>query len=308
MKIKLPYKIQRNDQGFVTRENEGRRYVYGISSGPKEDSHGTTATPETIKQFHEQAQSKNIKLFAHDEHESSSLLDIGILTGSKILDDGSWWTEFRLYDEDDPVDRESKEISNKLWLQLNGLPPYNHPEDFGFSIDGRGKIMKVNGREYLSDIDLDGVYVVKHPSYSESTVMAIQRHFSSGQRYEGVSARQYFNDLWALQDEFIKSVEKHVKKHGRMAKDRIMRDGQSFISKMAEMASNNQQLFVEDEAVTAQKIKMVYRENVLAKDRLQRSDQSKNEIQIKKTRQEHLVKSLKALASELNGATKILKS
>ena len=156
-----------------------RRYLKGIASGSKWDAHGERMTEECIKDFAAQADSGDILLYP-DVHGVSATKDIGILKGFKVLPDGNWYTEFRLYDETDEVDTASKETANKLWRQVNGLTPYSYAREKGFSIegyipdDGIVEVTKEGGR-VIDKVHLDGVVVVPRPAYQDSIASAIYK-------------------------------------------------------------------------------------------------------------------------------------
>ena len=103
-----------------------RRYLAGISSGVKIDAHDERMTPKCVKSFMDQANSGTILLYP-DIHGIKASKDIGILTKAEVLPNGDWHCEFRLYDEMDDVDSESVQTANKIWKQINGMPPYKKP-------------------------------------------------------------------------------------------------------------------------------------------------------------------------------------
>lgn len=170
-------------QHAVEKSEDGRKrkYLVGISSGSKEDLHGEVMTGECIKSFHEQANSGDVLLY-EGQHGVNFVDDIGLLSHSEILPDGDWYTEYRLYDEADGFDSGSVtlEKANKLWKQVNGLPPYSKPKQKGFSIEGEvpdGGILSVDGtgKRVMNSVHLDGVVVVPRPAYGDSITSSVYK-------------------------------------------------------------------------------------------------------------------------------------
>lgn len=157
-----------------------RQYLTGIASGPRIDAHGERMTKEAIDSFMEQANSGDILLYA-DVHGIRFTDDIGILTKAEVNEAGDWLTEYRLYDDQDEVDQISVQRAQKLWKQINGLPPYKHPRQKGFSIEGYvpdvdGAIkMDARGRQMINQVELDGVVVVPRPAYQDSIAHAVYK-------------------------------------------------------------------------------------------------------------------------------------
>ena len=168
------------DKTHAVEKEEGgqkRRYLIGIASGKSIDGHGERMTEKAIGSFQNQARSGNILLY-EGQHGVNYIDDIGKLTNSDITEDGHWETEFRLYDEVDKMGGVTLEKADKLWRQVTGLPPYNHPIQKGFSIEGEipdGGIvsMDMTGKRVIDDVTLDGVVVVPRPAYKDSIASAV---------------------------------------------------------------------------------------------------------------------------------------
>lgn len=156
-----------------------RRYLSGISSGSKWDAHGERMSEKCIKGFMEQANSGDVLLYP-DQHGIKSSEDIGILAHARVLPDGDWYTEYRLYDETDEVDSRAVEVADKLWKQVNGLPPYKNKREKGFSIegyvppDGVRETTEKGGR-VIDEVLLDGVLLVPRPAYQSSVAQAVYK-------------------------------------------------------------------------------------------------------------------------------------
>jgi hypothetical protein len=176
-----PYHFDQSEHAVEKSDESGRRrYLKGIASGPRVDAHGERMTTLAIDSFMEQANSGDILLYA-DLHGIRFTDDIGILSSAEVSKDGDWITEYRLYDEQDGVDQLSVERAGKLWKQCNGLPPYQHPRQKGFSIEGyipeeKGAVHHdARGRQMINMVELDGVVVVPRPAYQDSIAHAIYK-------------------------------------------------------------------------------------------------------------------------------------
>ena len=155
------------------------KYLIGVSSGEKLDGHGERMTNKCIKSFMDQCNKGSILLYA-DKHDVNYTDDIGILAGAEILPDGDWKTEFRLYDQSDGFGDNTIEKADKLWRQVNGLAPYSHPIQKGFSVEGfipdDGIVeMSQDGRRVMDNVILDGVVVVPRPAYTTSIAHAVYK-------------------------------------------------------------------------------------------------------------------------------------
>ncbi len=163
-----------------------RRYLKGLSSGIRPDLDGERMTKSCIKSMHKQGNSGSLLLYG-GLHGVNFLDDLGILDTSQITQEGDWYTEYRLYDESDMsgVDKASVERANKLWAQVNGLPPYKKAIQKGFSIEGiipEGAIIDAKkgddgsmSHRVIDDIELDGTVVVSRPAYGDSVVTAVYK-------------------------------------------------------------------------------------------------------------------------------------
>jgi hypothetical protein len=168
-----PFAVEKEEKG------QKRRYLEGITSGLQNDGHGERMTESCIKSFQRQAESGDILLYAGN-HGTSYTEDIGMLVASGIDAGGDWWTRYRLYDESDGMGPQTLEASDKVWRQINGLPPYNTPQERGFSIegnipDGGLQFVDKDGRRVMDDILLDGVWLVRRPSYRSSMAHAVAK-------------------------------------------------------------------------------------------------------------------------------------
>lgn len=175
-----PFKPE--DGRFAVEKSVGgvkRRYLCGIATGLKQDAHGERVTQNCIQSLVRQAQAGDVLLFP-DVHGISESQDIGILTHFEVTPEGEWYVEFRLYDQDDPVDSAAKERADKLWRQVNGLPPYRKPRRKGFSIEGyipEDRVL-MDAKERLGKIDdmvLEGVVIVPQPAYQDSVIHAVYK-------------------------------------------------------------------------------------------------------------------------------------
>lgn len=207
---------------FAVEKSEGgvkRRYLEGVSSGLMFDGHGERMTENCIKSFMRQAKSGDVLLYA-GLHGVDFSDDIGILVDANILPTGDWWTKYRLYDELDGMGASTLERVDKIWRQLNGLPPYSKPKQKGFSIEGdipEGgiKVVDESGRRVMDDVLLDGVVLVNRPAYRDSVAHAvykalgepapwqIRKNLESTLREKIAAAsdrEEYWRKCYALQD------------------------------------------------------------------------------------------------------------
>lgn len=222
-----PYHIDSREH-VVEKSERGmkRKYVRGVASGIREDGHGERMTSNCIKSFSNQANSGDILLYP-DVHGIQFTKDIGILVSHEVQPNGDWFIENRLYDEGDDVGQGTLETIDKLWKQLNGLPPYKVPKQKGFSIEGyvpNESILQVNkegtGR-VMDDVQLDGVVIVPRPAYQDSIAHAVYK--ALGEPAPWVAEKitdevsQIFNtfepsniriDRYELDDMLYKSIDK----------------------------------------------------------------------------------------------------
>lgn len=188
-----------------------RRYIRGISSGVRVDGDGERMTGNALSKMQTQAKSGDILLFA-GKHGVNFQDDIGILTDSEIINGGQdWFTEYRLFDEFDDVGQTFKEQADKVWKQVLGLPPYNRPRQYGFSIEAlipEGGIVQQtvanDGRmkRVIDDIELEGVVLVTKPSYANVATAIYKALGELHPDYVGKLHKQFENNfLQQMQDE-----------------------------------------------------------------------------------------------------------
>lgn len=252
-------------------ENDGdtkRRYLKGVTSGMKVDGHGERMTKACIEKMQTQAKSGEILLF-EGQHAVNLTDDIGRLIGSEITPAGDWITTYRLYDEKDGFEKGSVtlEKADKLWNQMNGFPPYEKASPRGFSIEGfipEGGIMEMNEegvRTKINEVDLDGVVVVKRPSYQSSVAAAIRKaldelspeahnHITDNIRGRFLNLiadeqvkESYYNKRWKLDDALNDAIEEAVSK-GIQMKERLEIVLQEYSRLLVELIIQHQGVFV----------------------------------------------------------------
>lgn len=224
-----------DNKGHCIEKAEGdkkKRYLAGISSGIKLDAHGERMTEKCIKSFMDQANSGEILLYP-DIHGIKESEDIGKLVKAKIMPNGDWYTEYKLYDESDGIGPYKAEKIDTLWKQLNGLPPYSKPRQKGFSVEGiipDENILMNNfdgvERGVLDDVLLDGVVLVPRPAYKDSIATAIYKAFgeTTPERQESLRIslvqnieqekieNAFYKNKWDYQDALESTIEKIMKK------------------------------------------------------------------------------------------------
>jgi len=221
--------IEKSDEGGLKH-----RYLVGISSGPKIDEHGERMTTNCIKSFMEQANSGDILLYP-DVHDIRASEDIGILTRSKIIEDGDWETEYRLYDEFDNIGQVKNEKINDIWKQMNGIQPYKRPRQKGFSIEGyipEGAIIEAEiesegklKKRVIDNVLLTGVCLVPRQAYKTGIANAIYKALGELSPWkseiikkaaqseftkileEGENGSAYFRKRWDYLDALEKAIE-----------------------------------------------------------------------------------------------------
>lgn len=174
-----PFNFNQKQHAVEKSDQSGarHRYLCGIASGLKEDAHGERISSNCIESLIRQASSGDVLLYS-DVHGIKASEDIGILTKFNVFDDGSWYVEFRLYDESDKVDQTSLERADKIWRQSLGLSPYRKPRQKGFSIEGyvpEDKVSMREERQVIDDMVLEGVVVVPKPAYEDSVIHAVYK-------------------------------------------------------------------------------------------------------------------------------------
>ncbi len=181
-------KCESAEPAWMTEKQEGgrkRRYLSGVASGLAVDAHGEQMTEQAIASFLTQAQDTDILLYFN--HGKDFFEDVAILVKSEKLENGDWFTVYRLYDEDDDVPEEKLKRIETVWRQINGLAPYQKKRQFGFSIEGiipEGKIRSEFGGEnegtFIDEVQLDaGVTLVTRPAYLTSVAHAIEKAVKS---------------------------------------------------------------------------------------------------------------------------------
>lgn len=251
---------------FAVEKDEGgrkRRYLEGVASGLQVDGHGERMTEACIRSFQRQASSGDVLLY-EGLHGVNFVDDIGKLVGSSIDGEGNWHASFRLYDEIDGLGPMTIEKADKVWRQLNGLPPYTTPKQKGFSIEGevpKGGLLTVDesGRRVMNDVTLDGVVLVNRPAYQDSIAHAVykalgipgpwkvRKELARGlmEAVEGADARDaYFRRHWVLNDALESQIvdimvgpdderraqlETLFEEYSRLAIDDIMANSKSFV-------------------------------------------------------------------------------
>ena len=240
------------------------RYLQGVSSGLKFDAHGERMTEKAVSSFMRQASSGDLLLYA-DAHGVESTKDVGILDDARVLENGDWFTEYRLYDETDEVDRASTETASKLWKQVNGLPPYKRPRSKGFSIEGfipeepGAMELDVSGRKAINEVKLDGIVVVPRPAYEDSVTSAVYKALDetmpglpvktiAGQIRQmveqGEQSEEYYRQRYLIEDatsDLVRRImaeeddgqrrerlEAVFQEHGQMMLDLVLRHPEAF--------------------------------------------------------------------------------
>ena len=265
-------------KGFDKKENavekadeQGRlrRYLCGVSSGLSEDAHGERMSGKCIKSFQSQAGSGEILLFP-DIHGIKESEDIGILTKAEILDNGDWYTEYRLYDEYDDVGPNKLEKADTIWKQTNGLPPYKRRRQKGFSIEGviPEESLVVNSvgqvdRTVIDDILLDGVVLVPRPAYQDSIASAIFKALGevSPHRAESIQntlrdnleqqdiSDNYYRLKWQYMDALEQTIEKIMIKKNNNKREELKILFEEFKDLMTELILKSERMFASEQDV-----------------------------------------------------------
>lgn len=264
-----PFNFEKKEHVIEKSDNNGlkRRYLAGIASGLKVDGHGEKMTPNCINSFYNQANSGDVLLYA-DVHGIKSTQDIGKLVFQKILDNGDWYIECRLYDEADGVSQSVLETVETLWKQVNGFSPYEKPRQKGFSIEGiipdnEIVTMKDDGSErVINDVLLDGIVVVPRPAYQASMANPIYKalgeiapwQIEANERKIRKSIEDVFmidTDMsysigrYAIEDCLYKAIETAFKDKDNKAK-KIDTAFEIYKSKMIELVNKNENEIIEN--------------------------------------------------------------
>lgn len=200
-----PYRIEDTLHVLEKSENgKKRRYLKGIASGMATDGHGERLTQNCVKSLQQQTNSGDILLYA-DAHGIKGTDDIGLLNKSEVSPTGDWIIEARLYDEFDGVGQNTLERADKLWRQINGLPPYKYPKQKGFSIEGfvpdDGIIeMSSDGKRVIDNVILDGVVTVPRPAYKTSVANAVYKALGETPPWQIEKTANIFKSLIATEE------------------------------------------------------------------------------------------------------------
>jgi len=252
-----------------------RRYVCGVSSGPNVDGHSERMTEKCIKSFMSQANSGDILLYP-DVHGIRESEDIGILTTAKVLSDGNWFTEYRLYDELDKVGSNKLEKVNDIWRQISGESPYRKPRQKGFSIEGfipegailSGEVDSLGNvkKRVIDNVLLDGVVLVSRPAYQDSIASAIYKALGEVPPWTSDDIRKsvrgelanklreeklrdsYYREKWDVMDALEKTIEKIMKKDNSNKAEELNVAFDEFKNIMINILLQSQDLFIEDES------------------------------------------------------------
>ena len=219
-----PMNPEGNEHAVEKSDNTGtkRRYLRGLSSGVKVDGHGERITDKCIKSFHNQAVSGDILLYP-DLHGIRGTDDIGILVNHEITKSGDWMTEYRLYDQNDDVGATTLERVDKLWKQMNGLPPYTKPKQKGFSIEGTipdyaiVQMDETGGGRVIDDVMLDGVVIVPRPAYQDSIAHAVYKALGE---YAPWQIRTGISNILRKELDAYETEDKYF--HGRYVLDDVL--------------------------------------------------------------------------------------
>ncbi len=242
-----PYLFEKKQHAVEKTDEKGRkrRYLYGISSGMKLDGVGERMTGRCVKGMQTQAESGEVLLYP-GPHGVDTMNDIGRLVESQITPGGDWVTTYRLYDQHDGFNPggEKLEKANTLWKQVNGLPPYEDPKQYGFSIEGyipAGGILEMSdtGQRVIDWVDLDGVIVTPRPAYEDSFAKAVwkaldilppQKKVIETENIkatflsliqDGERERNFYNESYRLENARDEMIEK-IMSRGIQVQDRLI--------------------------------------------------------------------------------------
>lgn len=273
-----PYNFEEGMHAVEKEDSNGikRRYLMGFSSGMKFDGHGERMTKECIDNMQQQALNGSILLY-DGQHGVTHTYDLGKLVNSTITPTGEWLTEYRLYDESDGFDPGSLtlERADKLWKQVNGLPPYvdeegkPKPLQKGFSVEGYipdGGIVSMSetGQRVISRVDLDGVLVTPRPSYQDSVITAVykaldeltpQKKISFTESIRGKfinkiedenRKQSYYSQRFKLEDALNESIEEIVNR-GIQVKDKLELLLREYSTMLIELIVSHSGVFIRPE-------------------------------------------------------------
>jgi hypothetical protein len=209
-----------------------------------------------------QASSGEILLYP-DIHGIKSSDDIGILTKAEILPEGDWYTEYRLYDENDNVGQNKLETIETLWKQINGLPPYTKKRQKGFSIEGvipDHAVMESEGG-VIDDVTLDGVVLVPRPAYKDSIANACYKalNITSPQRTKSLQdamraninneeeQNKYYTRKWEINDTLETLIEKIMTRNNNNKKQELDIIFDEYKEMMVNLILSSQAVFTSDD-------------------------------------------------------------
>lgn len=265
-------------KGFSVEKDEGgvkRRYLCGVSSGIELDGHNEKMSPKAIESFITQAQSGDVLLYA-DIHGIKSSEDIGIMTKAEILENGDWYTEYRLYDLADGMPQSTLDTVEVLWKQLNGLPPYTKARQKGFSIEGsipngavRVTKMDPHGKAIereIDEVELDGVVLVPKPAYTSSVALACYKALGElpptvGERiYKDFQSElstinekdnasdEFYDKKWEYQEALESAIDKIMRrKNDSLKEQRLSQVFDSYKDYMIPLIMQSEVLFQNDD-------------------------------------------------------------
>jgi hypothetical protein len=260
-----PYKIE-DKQYAVEKSADGgsrQRFLRGIASGPAVDGHGEKMTEKCIKSFYDQTNAGDMLLYT-DKHGVAYTDDIGILTEQKIVDSGDWFVEFRLYEPSDNVGSRTLETADKLWKQVNGLPPYKHPKQKGFSIEGyipEGGILSMDqsGRRVINEVHLDGCVVVPRPAYKTSIAQAVYKALQETPPWVATTTLQktlrdkmdnddksenYYRKWYRIQEALEENIREVMDSNPKDKKRRLVMLFDEYKEMMVELIIDNESTFL----------------------------------------------------------------
>lgn len=259
-----PYKYESKNHILEKSIGDNKhRYLCGVSSGLKEDAHGERMTEKCIKSFMAQAESGDVLLYP-DIHGIKESEDIGIMTKATVLDNGDWYTEYRLYDETDEVGNNKLEKIKNIWKQVNGDPPYTKPKQKGFSIEGiipDESIIKNNrDRNAIDDVLLDGVVLVPRPAYTDSVTTAVYKALNEttnerrkalqesirGQLMDKEEQDKYYSKKWELNDSLERVIELIMLKKNTNKREELSIIFEEFKDMMIDLILSSENVFVSD--------------------------------------------------------------
>jgi hypothetical protein len=175
-----------------------------------------------IRSIIKQARERDILLYP-DEHGIRESEDIGILRKMQQMPNGDIYVEFRLYDENDNVDKQSIETANKLWAQTNGLAPYTRPREKGFSIEGyipedrKDLEDKRENEGIIDDMHVEGFVVVPEPAYENSVIQTVEKSKKNRTKEEGKSVSKVQKTLTPQEEDLLQKINASIAELRKLA-------------------------------------------------------------------------------------------